>query len=374
LLENIFDPNNYLFWILVIGVLVGIIGFVFRSILVNFAFVYPNAKFEAIGNPFLSGKELSRVFNSKDIINFKEVLNTSRDYKVTGDTTYELQRSLDQHFIQTIEMMRKDSSKKMNDFFDIYLEKLDFYLIKNILKKRMNNEKIDEKIVEESNTQTIKKFIFKLIDCKKEEIPLILKNHGFSKEIIVASSAEKVDFLTLDNAIDKYIINRFKQLKVPHNCVKAKQKFLNYFIDISNIKNVLRAKHIGYDKDACNKLFLGEGQEIADWKFKQMAETISVSEIITVLTGTSYHNPLKDMLENYNKEKSVQVLENTLDVQFLKIIRDISVENYITIGPTLRFIISKEFEIKNLKIIAKGVGEGLSTDLIQKFVITESGL
>jgi V/A-type H+-transporting ATPase subunit C len=353
LLENIFDPNNYLFWVIVIGVLAGIIGFVFRSFLVNFAFVYPNAKFEAIGNPFLTEKELSRVFSSKDITNFKEVLNTSRDYKVTGNTSYELQRSLDQHFIQTIEMMRKDSSKKMNDFFNIYLEKLDFYLIKNILKKRISNEKIDEKIVEVSNTQTIKKFLFKLIDCKKEEIPLILKNHGFTKEIIAASSAEKVDFLAFDSAMDKYILNKFKQLKVP--------------------KNILRAKHINYDKDAYNKLFLGEGQEIADWKFKQMAEAASVSEIVTVLAGTSYYIPLKDALENYNKEKSVQILENTLDVQFLKIVRDISVENYITIGPTLRFIISKEFEIKNLKIIAKGIGEGLSTDLIQKFIIMESG-
>lgn len=373
MLENIFDPNNYLFWVIVIGVLAGIIGFVFRSFLVNFAFVYPNAKFEAIGNPFLTEKELSRVFSSKDITNFKEVLNTSRDYKVTGNTSYELQRSLDQHFIQTIEMMRKDSSKKMNDFFNIYLEKLDFYLIKNILKKRISNEKIDEKIVEVSNTQTIKKFLFKLIDCKKEEIPLILKNHGFTKEIIAASSAEKVDFLAFDSAMDKYILNKFKQLKVPKNCEKAKQKFVNYLIDIINIKNILRAKHINYDKDAYNKLFLGEGQEIADWKFKQMAEAASVSEIVTVLAGTSYYIPLKDALENYNKEKSVQILENTLDVQFLKIVRDISVENYITIGPTLRFIISKEFEIKNLKIIAKGIGEGLSTDLIQKFIIMESG-
>jgi hypothetical protein len=125
LLENIFDPNNYLFWIIIIGVLVGIIGFVFRSVLVNFAFVYPNAKFEAIGNPFVTEKELSRVFSSKDLTNFKEVLNTSRDYIITGNTAYELQRSLDHHFIQTIEMMRKDSSKKMNDFFDIFLEKLD---------------------------------------------------------------------------------------------------------------------------------------------------------------------------------------------------------------------------------------------------------
>ena len=373
MLENIFDPNNFLFWILVIGILAGIITFVFRSSLAYFKFVYPNAKFEAMGNPFLTEKELTRVFGSKDITNFKELLNTLRDYKVTGDTIYELQHSLDQHFIQTIEMMRKDSSKKMDDFFDIYIEKLDFYLIKNALKKRLNDEKIDEKIVEESNTQTTKKLLFKLLNCKKEEIPLILKNNGFTKEVIVASSAEKVDFLALDATLDKYIIKKFKQLKVPQKCEKGKQKFVNYVVDTLNIKNILRVKHIGYDNESCYKLFLGEGQELAYWKFKQICEATLISEVVSILAGTSFYNPLKDALENYNKEKSTQILENALDIQFLKIIRDISIENYNTIGQTLRFIISKEFEIKNLKIIAKGIGEGFPSDLIQKFVIKESG-
>jgi len=369
LLENIFNPNNFLFWILIIGILAGIITFVFRSSLAYFKFVYPNAKFEAMGNPFITEKELTRLFSSKDLKNFKELLNTSKDYNVTGDTTHELQNSLDNHFIQNIEMMRKDSAKKINDFYDIYLEKLDFYLIKNVLKKRLNNEKIDEKIGEKSNTQTTKRLLYKLLDCKKEEIPLILKNYGFTKEVIVTFSVEKVDFLTLDITLDKYIINKFKQLRLPQKCEKGKQKFVNYLVDISNIKNIIRVKHLGYDKDSCIKLFLGEGQEIAYWKFKQMCDTASISEVVSVLTGTSFYNPLKDAQENYNQDKSVQILENALDTQFLKIIRDISVENYNTIGPTLRFIVSKEFEIKNLKIISKGIGESISSDLIQKFVI-----
>jgi len=370
-LENIFDPNNYIFWILVISILAVIIFFILRTFFVHFKFVYPNAKFEAIGNPFITEKELSRIVASRDITNFRELLNISKDYNVTGDTTYELQRSLEHHFIQTIEMMRKDSSKKMNDFFDIYLEKLDYYLIKNILKKRLVDEKIDKNIANESILQTTKKLLSKLIDSKKEDIPLILKNHGFTKEVIEVFSAEKIDFLDLDTIMDKHIINKFMQLKVPRKCEKAKQKFVNYLIDTVNIKNVLRAKHLGYDRDSCIKLFLGEGQEIAYWKFKQMCEADSLSDVVSTLVGTLHYNILKDALENYEKEKSVQTLENALDVRFLKLIEEISVENYITIGPTLRFIVSKEFEIKNLKIIAKGVGEEFSADLIQKFVIME---
>jgi vacuolar-type H+-ATPase subunit C/Vma6 len=52
--------------------------------------------------------------------------------------------------------------------------------------------------------------------------------------------------------------------------------------------------------------------------------------------------------------------------------KDISTQNYVTIGPTIRFLVSKEFEIKNLKIVAKGVDEHLSSELIKGFLIKEA--
>jgi vacuolar-type H+-ATPase subunit C/Vma6 len=81
---------------------------------------------------------------------------------------------------------------------------------------------------------------------------------------------------------------------------------------------------------------------------------------------------LKDAIEEYNKEGSVQVLEKVLDGLFLKLMRDLSLQHFVSIGPTIRFFISKEFEIQNLKIIAKGIGENLSSDIIKKFVVVEA--
>ena len=81
---------------------------------------------------------------------------------------------------------------------------------------------------------------------------------------------------------------------------------------------------------------------------------------------------LSDAIDQYHKDKSAQIFENALDRYFLKIIKDLSLQNILNIGPTLRFIISKEFEIKNLKIIAKGVGENLSSDIIKNNLIMEA--
>ena len=80
---------------------------------------------------------------------------------------------------------------------------------------------------------------------------------------------------------------------------------------------------------------------------------------------------LKDSIEDYNKEKTAQVLENRLDRLFLKIIKEISTQNYSTIGPTIRFLVFKEYEVQNLKVITKGVAENLSNDFTKKFLVTE---
>ena len=120
----IFDPNNYPFGIIVIAAIVGAIAIISRPFSTYVKFVYPNAKFEAMGNPFIGDKELDSVAESKDIISFKETINTLKDYNISGEDTYSVQKSLDDTFIETVNMMRNDSSKKMNDFYDVYLEKL----------------------------------------------------------------------------------------------------------------------------------------------------------------------------------------------------------------------------------------------------------
>jgi len=335
-------------------------------------FAYPSAKFEAIGNPYTSEKDLNNIVESKNLSEFKETLNSLKDYNVIGEDIYSVQKSLDDNFLQTIDMMRKDSSKKMNDFYNVYLEKIDFYLIKNELKKMIlgKTEKLD---VDSAILSKTKEFLTKLKESGKEILPELLKTYGFSNELIEVISKENFDPLKIDVIIDKQIIKKLEQVKVPYKCEKAKQSYIKRMIDVLNIKNILRAKQLGYDVNTCKMLFLGEGREIAPWKFNEISELEQPPQVISSLEGTSYFNVLKDAIEQYNTENSVQVLEKVLDGYFLKLIKDISIRNYLNLGPTIRFLVSKEFEIMNLKIIAKGIGENLSSDLIKKFLITEIG-
>lgn len=374
MLDVIFDPNNYPFWIIVTAVIIGIFAAILRPFSTYVAFVYSNAKFEAIGNPFIAEKELNRMLDSKNISELKDTLNALKDYNITGDNIYDIQKSLDENFIKTIEMMEKDSSKKMKDFYKAYIKKVDSYLIKNTIKNKLDNQKIKENIIDQSVLPETKETLLKIIDPEKQNLPDILKMYGFGEEIIDIIKEEKIDYIRLDTAIDKHVIGQIKKVKVPYKCEQAKQRFVNSITDIFNIKNVLRAKQLGYDNDSIKKLLIGEGQEIADWKLKEISEVESVPQVISSLEGTSYYNPLKNAIEEYDEKGSVQILENALDGHLLKLVREISTQNFVTIGPTFRYIISKEFEIKNLKIITKGIGEEISSDIIKPLLIREASI
>lgn len=372
LFEIIFDPYNYPFWIFITAVLVGAMLVISRPFSTYVKFAYPNARFEAMGNPFIKDKELNRLLDSKDLSEFKDSLNTLKDYDITGKNSQEIQQSLDDALIQTVDISRKDSAKKMNEFYDIYLEKIDAYMIKNELKNKLNGKEIDKTVANSAILPKTKQILEELAAAEKDKIPEILKNYGFDLEVTDAVLDDENDFLALDTAIDKHIIERLQKAKLPHNCEKGKQKFVKRTIDINNIKRILRAKQLSYDEKTCLNLFLGDGQEIAAWKFKEMAQTDKISQIISSLEGTSYFDILKDSIEEYNKERSVQVLENSLDRLYLKLVEDISTQNYVNIGPTIRFLVSKEFEIRNLKIIAKGIGENMHPDTIKNFLIMEA--
>lgn len=371
MLEELFNPAGYPFWILIIAVIAGAIAILSRPFSTYVKFVYPNAKYESMGNPYVTEKKLSSLVESKTLSDFREILKNSKDFKIKGESSYDVQKSLDESFYQTIEMMKKDSSKKMDNFFDIYLEKIDMYLVKKELRNKLKNGEVNDKSIEQAIRPSTKKLLYNIKETERKDLGEMLLDFGFHEDMAKELSNEKIDYMETDNEVDKYIINKFIDVKVPYKCGEGKEKFIKTYLDIYNIKHLLRCKQLGFGKENCMKYFNGEGREIAKWKYEELSELDGVAQVINQLEGTSYYNTLKDSIEEYNREKTVQILENRLDNLFLDLIKEISLKNYSTIGPSLRFLIFKEYEIQNLKVIAKGIAEDLSKDFTKKFLVME---
>ncbi|MEM0492888.1 MAG: V-type ATPase subunit [Candidatus Thermoplasmatota archaeon] len=360
---------------IVIFIITLLVLLIFKYLRLYIQFVYPNAKYEAIGNRFVVEKELINLSESKSLHNLKEILNNYKDYKITGDDARALQSSLDEHLVSMIEMMKNDSPRVIHRFYDLYLEWLHLPFIKNTVKMILlgRGADFDKSFIERvkhDKTRLVLKELFNV--SKRDELVTILNRYGYD-DVTMALLSEEYDLLKVDTAFDRYMLKGLKDLKIPSKCMNAKRDFLYLLTDVLIIKGVLRAKNLGYDYNRCLVLDLGVGNEIQPWRFQSMIKANNIMEVVESLEGTSYHDILKANMDLYKQTGSLQVLESTLDRCILKKIKDISLRYYQTMGPLLRFLVSKEYEVRNLKVIIKNIDSRMPYEQVKALLVIEEG-
>lgn len=332
--------------IVIIIALIALMARFLPSLILLSQFSYPNAKFSAIENKFLKEKELTKLLECK---NLEELKNNviSRDFIIEGENVKEMQESIEKSLIKLLLMAKNDSPKKVRDFYDAYMEKIDAEKLKRAIRSLLEEKEIEEK----AYSQKIKNIIEKLKKADREQAELILKEYGY--EIDFEKSVEEIE-----KEIDKKAIERLLLAELPKNCRKARDKFVGILIDILNLKTIFRGKYYGMDIE---KILLDGGWEISEWQIKELLKLTSIPEIISTLEGASYFASLRQAITDFEKE-GVIALERALDKHLLKVANEIANEFTLNIGPGIRFIVEKEFEARNLMAIVKAVGEGMQEE------------
>jgi len=315
------------------GAAVGILPYLF--ILAKFS--YANARFSAIEPIFLREKEIERLLDCKNLEEFKNSI-ISKDFVLYGNTAREIQESIDECHRKIIMMAMNDSPKNVREFYKLWLKRLEIEKLKYAIEKKMHGEEFEIKVFDEEIKEMVE-------EIKRGEERKLREIFNVSFEM---------PFEEIEREIDKKIINELLNLRLPRYSRKAKDKFMRMWIDIMNIKSILRGKYYGLED--IEKNIIAGGWELPDWQIERLIKIDSISEIISLLEGTSYYPPLKDAIVDFEKE-GVIVFERVLDKHLLNISNLIADENPIAIGPGIRFLIEKEFEVRNLKAIAKSIEE-----------------
>jgi V/A-type H+-transporting ATPase subunit C len=311
-------------------------------------FSYANARFSAIEPIFLKEKEIARLLDCKNLDEFKNNV-ISKDFVLYGENAAQIQESIDESYRKIVIMAMNDSPKGVRKFYKLWLKKIEIEKLKYSIEKKMHGEEFDLKVFDDE----IKEIIEELKRGEEKKL----------REIFNVSL--DMPFEEIEREIDKKIINELLELNLPRHSRKAKNKFVRSMIDIMNIKSILRGRYYGIKH--IEKNIIPHGWELAEWQIDRLLKIDSISEIISLLEGTSYYPPLKEAIVDFEKE-GVVAFERALDKHLLYISSLIANENPLAIGPGIRFLIEKEFEVRNLKAISKGIEEKM-TNLVKPMVI-----
>ena len=352
--------------ILWIGAAVAGVGVAAKAIpsLVLFAgFTYPNAKFSAMGSPYIEKKSLAPLVNSDDLDRFKNNV-TSRDFTTKGDTVAAVQQSIDASLVAFIHMAQDDSPDSVAPFYDVYLQKLDARAVKEIIKAAMRGEAIEEQPMHSRWGAAFAREMPQVEPGEREALLSVLT--AFDMHQVHDLVADDAAPTLIEYAVDRYIMAALKEADLPRPTRHTRDIFVKRLTDIMNLKAIFRAKYYGVP--GVENLLFGEGRELAGWTLEHMLKIDSISEIISLLEGTTYIELLRDAVPRF-EEQGVPALEMALDRQLLHVVADLARDDTMGLGTGIRFTVEKEYEARNLKVIAKGVAEGMPPEKIWDLVV-----
>jgi len=349
------------------------------NILVTIAsFSYPNARLRAMGNPFVRKEKLSELM---EMLSAGEaaVEISKEGYKLPPNIEKvgidEAERELELAHIAFLKKVLNSDPQSIRPFLEAFLIKYDAAQIKKAIRARkngMSNEKLKKRLIPVKEID--EEMIDNILDANTvDEVYNAVRNTKFGDTLIKTSSEHKGDIVALDLALDQFFSKelRLAITRVDTPVRETVTLFVGKYADITNIKHIIRSKQQGLDTALTERFLVDGGRNLAPWKLRSMIELKGVQEMVTELEGTPYLETMREAMVEFTETKSIFALEAAFDKLLLQIAQEISSSALIAAGPTIKFIVAKEFEIRNLKAVLRGLHEHLSPERIMPMLVME---
>lgn len=185
----------------------------------------------------------------------------------------------------------------------------------------------------------------------------------------LSEALETHSFGKVENELYKYYYATL--IKAARGGMKGGLPFLKYVmfeIDIKNITSVFRMRAQG-GNNATQQNFWIPGSSFKPEELERLSSIESTDEVVDSLKKKIKVAVLLDALESMREKKPIYSIENTLIATQLNQMDKISKRNPFSISPLLVYLERKKYEVSNLRAIARGKEAGLSSEILEKYLV-----
>lgn len=267
--------------------------------------------------------------------------------------------------IESLKLLPKDMLKVSRT----YVVKYDISNIKAILQSISAGKKIrtipvgiiySSGLLDElSNAENIDDIIQLLIKCKLASYVPILKGYEVGGGVESKLLAEA----RLDGEYYKSMLKMAKDIRDG----SVLSKGLGLIIDLTNLQIISRAiiEDIGPDAAEC---IIAGGYLITERAIKDLL-SLKLPDIPRKLENTQYSDVAKEILSSYDRTKSITVVEETIDKHKFRLLREILSPRILSPLVIAWYLILKEVEIRNLRLVLKAVVDGVPLEKIRNYLV-----
>ncbi|MDO8642732.1 MAG: V-type ATPase subunit [Candidatus Woesearchaeota archaeon] len=290
---------------------------------------------------------------------------------------------LDKNLVRTLRKLKRISDGNLASVITKYLERYDIYNLKTVLRGKFTGsgeEKIEPMLL---NVGKINKAVLlnlikrDHIDDMIGEIPHIL-GAGLSpesaRELSIHVKAARDAFkkhnnlFEIENVLDHHyyatMLEFSKRIAGQGDVFKT---FLLHEIDVLNIKTLLRLKREKMHPAEIEKYLIFSGATLSRETLRRLLKINSLEELVEEIKKRGYCKRVD--MDRLKKEGSLIDIETHLQHYLLEKANLLLHQHLLTVNVILGYMLAKEIEVRNLKILIKGKGLGLPEEYLGRELI-----
>ncbi len=251
-----------------------------------------------------------------------------------------------------------------------YLDRYDLQNVKTIVRSKTygaSAAEVEEDLVPAGSFSL--DFLRELIDAEKlDEVFRRLEDTIYTQALsgLGAKASEVTDWSAWEDRVSAiYYSELLASIPPSTEANRLMRQFIEREIDIVNLKTLLRvwAAKASFKRE----IFLPGGREMTVEDLEEMV-TLDKAALTGRLSETSFYESIADDLERVEATGVGALLRKVEKVHLIEATR-YSHLHPLSILPILDFIVRKDREVQNIRLIARGKESGLSTDVIRGLLV-----
>ncbi|MGB3908674.1 MAG: V-type ATP synthase subunit C [Methanomethylovorans sp.] len=331
-------------------------------------YAYTTARVRAMKGKLLSKETYPRLMNMQisEITRFIQEVEYKEDVDQLA-RSYEdvdlIEHALNRNLAVTFNKLLNISEGELNFLISEYLKKYDIWNIKTILRGKHCDASTDD-ILESIVAAGRLTYTFTSELAAKPTYEDVIAALSASECYSILKDYNGTNLSDIENRLDKnYYYDLFQAIGDPKTKDrKLFTKFIQTDIDLKNLVTLFRLKRYGITDPLMADLLIEGGLKL---HFKEMERMLSLSfeDFLVQLENTPYWEEISDCCGP--KMESLIHVETRLKKLRLKSAESFSHVYPLSIVPIMDYILSKENEVSNLRMIVRGKEVGLSDEEIR---------
>lgn len=198
-----------------------------------------------------------------------------------------------------------------------------------------------------------------LIKCKLGDYAPVLEQYKTDK----GAKSRFIAEAKLDSEYHKNMLNMARRIKDGFVLAKA----FGLVIDLTNLQIALRAIIENIGPDAAELIIAG-GYRITDKTIKELL-TLKIADIPSRLEDTQYQDIANEVSSSYDKTKSITAVDEIIDKHKFRMLKEMLSPRVLSPLVMAWYLILKEVEIRNLRLVLKAIGDSVPVQEIKDFLV-----